>query len=61
MLDEFLVAFALLLVFEGIMPFLNPSGWRNSLRQVSEMDDKTLRLIGFISMVLGVMLLYLVH
>ncbi len=61
MLDEFLVAFALLLVFEGIMPFLNPSGWRNSLRQVSEMDDKTLRLIGFISMVLGVILLYLVH
>ncbi len=61
MLDEFLVAFALLLVFEGIMPFLNPSGWRNSLRQVSEMDDKTLRLIGFISMMLGVMLLYLVH
>jgi hypothetical protein len=61
MLDEFLVAFALLLVFEGIMPFLNPSGWRNSLRQVSEMDDKTLRLIGFISMILGVMLLYLVH
>jgi uncharacterized protein YjeT (DUF2065 family) len=61
MLDEFLVAFALLLVFEGIMPFLNPSGWRNSLRQVSEMDDKTLRLIGFISMLLGVMLLYLVH
>ncbi len=61
MLDEFLVAFALLLVFEGIMPFLNPSGWRNSLRQVSEMDDKTLRLIGFTSMVLGVILLYLVH
>ncbi|MCK5524205.1 MAG: DUF2065 domain-containing protein [Thiomargarita sp.] len=61
MLDEFLVAFALLLVFEGIMPFLNPSGWRNSLRQVSEMDDKTLRLIGFISMLLGVILLYLVH
>lgn len=59
--EELGTAIALLLVIEGIMPFLNPTGWRRTLRAVSEMDNKSLRIIGFFSMVGGVMLLYLVH
>ena len=54
-------ALALVLVLEGIMPFLNPVGLKKTLQMVSEMDDNSLRLIGFSSMVLGVILLYLVH
>ncbi|MDM8559851.1 DUF2065 domain-containing protein [Candidatus Parabeggiatoa sp. HSG14] len=61
MWKELGIAFALLLVIEGIMPFINPAGWRNTLKTVSEMDDDTLRIIGFFSMVFGVLLLYLVH
>ncbi len=61
MWNELWVAFALILVIEGIMPFLNPTTWRQTLRKVSEMDDKTLRLIGLSSMIFGVILLYLVH
>ena len=61
MWEELWVAFALILVIEGIMPFLNPTGWRKTLRSVSEMDDKNLRIIGLLSMMLGVILLYLVH
>jgi len=61
MWEELWIAFALILVIEGVMPFLNPSGWRKTLRQVSEMDDKTLRIIGLSSMILGVIFLYLVH
>ncbi|RKZ40869.1 MAG: DUF2065 domain-containing protein [Gammaproteobacteria bacterium] len=61
MWEELWIAFALILVIEGVMPFLNPTGWRKTLRQVSEMDDKTLRIIGFSSMILGVIVLYLVH
>ena len=55
------ISVALIFVFEGIMPFLNPTGWRETLRTVSEMDDKTLRKVGFSSMVFGVILLYLIH
>jgi len=58
---KFLMAFALVLVIEGIMPFLNPAGWRRMIAMVAQLDDSTLRLIGLTSMVLGVLLLYLVH
>jgi len=61
MWEELGIAIALLLVIEGIMPFLNPSGWRKTLRMVSEMDDQDLRIIGFLSMVIGVILLYIIH
>ena len=61
MWEEFWIAIALILVIEGFMPFLNPTGWRKTLRMVSEMDDETLRMIGLISMISGVILLYLVH
>ena len=61
MWEELWIAFALILVIEGIMPFLNPAGWRKTLRTVSEMDDKNFRIIGLSSMVFGVILLYLVH
>jgi hypothetical protein len=61
MWEELGIAIALILVIEGMMPFLNPTGWRQSLRTISEMDDKTLRKIGLLSMIFGVILLYLIH
>jgi len=51
-------AFCLMLVLEGIMPFLHPSGWRNMLRTVTSADDRTLRIMGFGSMMLGAGLLF---
>ncbi len=61
MWHDLLVALALLLVVEGIMPFLNPSGMRRILVQISQMDDRSLRFAGLTSMVLGVVLLYFVN
>jgi len=61
MWEELWIALALIFVIEGIMPFLNPTGWRKTLRQVSEMEDKTLRIIGLSSMIFGVILLYFVN
>lgn len=61
MWEKLWIALALIFVIEGIMPFLNPTGWRKTLRQVSEMKDKTLRIIGLSSMIFGVILLYLVN
>ena len=43
------------------MPFLNPHGMRNMMRMMSEMEDKSLRMTGLASMVLGVGMLYLVN
>jgi uncharacterized protein YjeT (DUF2065 family) len=61
MWDQLWIALALMLVLEGIMPFLSPAQFRRRLLDVTQMDDATLRIIGLISMILGLALLYLVH
>lgn len=55
---ELLTAVGLLLVLEGIMPFLNPARVRRLMRQLSETEDQTLRVIGLVSMLAGLALLY---
>ena len=61
MWHDLLVATALLLVMEGILPFINPQGLRRMLMQMSALDDRTLRVAGFASMVTGVILLYAIN
>jgi len=59
--DDLLAALALVMVVEGIMPFLSPENLRNSLRVLLSMDDAALRIMGFVSMVIGLILLYWVR
>ena len=59
--SDLLAAVALLLVIEGMVPFLNPQSLRRMLEMVSRLDDKTLRITGLVSMVLGVVLLTIVR
>jgi uncharacterized protein YjeT (DUF2065 family) len=54
-------ACALYLVLEGLMPFANPGGMKRALAQLSQLDERTLRIAGFLSMVAGAVLLYLVR
>jgi uncharacterized protein YjeT (DUF2065 family) len=61
MWHDLLVAFALLLVLEGVLPFLSPQGLRRTLLLVSQMSDQTLRFAGLTSMILGCLLLYAVN
>ncbi len=61
MWDDVVRAVALLLVFEGILPFLSPDGWRQAMIQAGKLSDKTLRIIGLSSMLAGVLILYVVH
>ncbi len=61
MWDDVVRAIALLLVFEGMLPFLSPDGWRQAMIQAGKLSDKTLRIIGLASMLAGVLILYLVH
>ncbi|WP_211830016.1 MULTISPECIES: DUF2065 domain-containing protein [Kistimonas] len=58
---ELIVAFCLLLVLEGILPFLYPQRWRRLVEQLATVDDRTLRICGLISMLAGTLLLYLVR
>lgn len=61
MWHELLVAVALLLVLEGVLPFLNPGALRRTLMQISQLNDSTLRFAGLTSMVIGCLLLYLIR
>jgi uncharacterized protein len=58
--QELLVAMALVLVWEGLMPTINPSGFRRLLSTLQEMDDKKLRIMGLSSMILGAVLVFII-
>lgn len=58
MLVPFLSAVGLMLVMEGIMPFLNPRAFRRALAAVVQVDDRVLRIVGLLSMLAGAGLLY---
>ena len=59
--NELFSALALFLVIEGLMPFISPKGWRETMLQASRLEDKTLRTIGFVSMLVGAVLLFLMR
>jgi len=54
-------AFALYLVLEGLMPFLNPGAMKRTLLQLAGLEERTLRIAGFASMIAGALLLYFVR
>ncbi|HEX6827848.1 MAG TPA: DUF2065 domain-containing protein [Burkholderiales bacterium] len=54
-------ALALMLVIEGLLPFLAPGLWRDTFRRLTEMSDGQIRFVGLSSMVAGLLLLYLVR
>lgn len=53
-----LTAVALMLVFEGILPFLAPGLWRETFRRITEMSDGQIRFVGLTAMVLGLLILF---
>lgn len=54
-------AFCLMLVLEGIMPFLTPSRWRNMASLLAQVDDRSMRIMGLLSMLLGAGALYFIN
>ncbi len=61
MWHELWLAIALLLIIEGIMPFINPAGIRRMLVMIIEMDDNALRISGLASMIIGLLILYTIN
>jgi uncharacterized protein YjeT (DUF2065 family) len=56
-LTDLLGALGLLLVIEGIVPFLSPRRFRQALLQFAAVEDRTMRVVGLACMVGGILLL----
>jgi len=54
-----LMAVALMLVIEGLFPFLAPSAWRETFRRLMQLSDGQIRFFGLSSMLAGLVLLFL--
>ncbi len=61
MWHELWVATALILVLEGLIPFINPDLMRNALITMAQLDNTSLRYGGLVSMLLGLAILYAVN
>jgi hypothetical protein len=58
---DLLAAIALVMIIEGIIPFISPRGYKNTMQQLTAMPESTLRSIGFGLMLVGVVSLYFVR
>jgi uncharacterized protein YjeT (DUF2065 family) len=60
-MQDLLAALAMLMIIEGIFPFLSPQKFRETMRKLTDIDDNSMRTAGIISMIVGLVLLYLVR
>lgn len=58
--NDLFTALGLMLVLEGIMPFLNPPALRRALESMLRLDDRQFRVAGLLTMGVGLLTLYLV-
>ena len=61
MLDTFLMAIALMLVLEGIFPFVLPGAWRETFSKLLQLEDGQIRFMGFTAMLIGLFILFQVN
>ena len=59
--QEILTAVALLLVIEGMLPFVGPGSYKQLVAQIAGLRDNQLRAFGLTSMIAGLLLLFLVR
>ena len=57
--DLLLGAFALMLVIEGLLPFISPPQWRGVFERATRMSDGQIRFLGLTSMIAGLVMLLL--
>jgi len=60
MWNVLVMAFALMLVLEGLLPFLAPALWRDTFRRILQFSDGQIRFFGLASMLVGIVLLLVV-
>jgi uncharacterized protein YjeT (DUF2065 family) len=59
MATTLLMALALMLVIEGLLPFLAPKVWRETFQRLMQLSDGQIRFFGLTSMVFGLILLFI--
>ncbi|MBK7813812.1 MAG: DUF2065 domain-containing protein [Rhodocyclaceae bacterium] len=57
MTSSLLLALALMLVIEGLLPFVAPRVWRETFRRVTELTDGQIRFIGLTSILIGLLVM----
>ena len=56
--DVLWTAFGLMLIFEGLFPFLSPEGWRQKMVQLLALHDGQIRFFGLACVLAGVLMLW---
>ena len=56
--DVLWTAFGLMLIFEGLFPFLSPEGWRQTMAQLLALHDGQIRFFGLVCVLGGVLMLW---
>jgi uncharacterized protein YjeT (DUF2065 family) len=58
---EILTALALVFVLEGMLPFISPAKYRQMVSEITRLSDSTIRNIGLVVMIAGILLLFVVR
>ncbi|MDH3389693.1 MAG: DUF2065 domain-containing protein [Gammaproteobacteria bacterium] len=58
---DFWAALALVMVLEGLIPFISPRGYKNMVTQMAAMPEQTLRNVGLVLVIMGLVFLYFVR
>ncbi len=53
-----LTALGLMLVFEGLLPFIAPETWRETFKRMIALKDGQLRFVGLLSIVGGLLCIF---
>ena len=59
-LTELLIGLAFLLIFEGLLPFISPQNYLKTLSQLEDLGEGVVRVMGFILLISGALILYLI-
>ncbi len=55
--DTVLIALGLMLIFEGLLPFVAPQAWRETFKRMIELKDGQLRFVGLLAIIAGIFLM----
>jgi uncharacterized protein YjeT (DUF2065 family) len=58
---DLFAALAILFILDGVMPFISPSSMKRLLSRFASLEDREMRIAGFISMSVGLAILFLVR
>ncbi len=58
-MEVFFSALALVLIIEGLLPFISPKGWRGVFEKALQLSDGQIRFYGLASILVGVVLLFI--